>query len=249
MCYDLSFSSELESIYDYLPELHNSGQLDFTFDSTYHKVAQSYPKWPVVINKDGKLQLRKFEWGVIPGYMKTPEEIKKGRKWMVNARSEKVLEPKTYWNRIRTSRCLVAATGFFEHREIPGWKNKVPYYIKVKDQPMFFVAGLYAYSHIPDVETGELPGTFTILTRAANDVMMKIHNGGENAGRMPLILPKELEQEWLRPDLSDAEIKALLDYSISPEMLDYWPVNSVRKVKPDDETVITCVDYEGLPAL
>lgn len=249
MCYDLSFSASIESVYDYLPELKDLGQLDMYFEPTFHKVAQAYPKWPVVIADKGQLKLLKFEWGVIPGYMKTPEEIKKGRKWMVNARSEKVLDTKAYWSRIRKNRCLIPATGFFEHREIPGWKNKVPYYIKVKGRSMFFIAGLYAYSHIPNPETGELPGTFTVLTRDANEIMQRIHNGGDNAGRMPLILPIELEKEWLNPNLTDTDIQKILQYTLPSDDLEYWPVNSVRKAKPDNEGVIEQVEYEGLPAL
>ncbi|RPD40078.1 SOS response-associated peptidase [Chitinophaga barathri] len=249
MCYDLSFSASVESIFDYVPELNNIGPLDMYFEPTFHKVAQAYPKWPVVLNDKGTLKLMKFEWGVIPNYMKTPEEIKKGRKWMVNARSEKVLDTKAYWSRIRKNRCLVAATGFFEHREIPGWKNKVPYYIRLKNRDMFFIAGLYTYSHLPNPETGELPGTFTVLTRDANDIMSRIHNGGDNAGRMPLILPAELEKEWLRPDLPDTDIQRILNYSLPSDEMEYWTVNSVRKAKPDDEGVIEKVAYADLPAL
>lgn len=249
MCYDLSFSASIASVFDYLPELKDMGQLDLHFEPTFHKVAQSYPKWPVVVADKGEYQLKRFEWGVIPNYMKTPEEVKKGRKWMVNARSEKVLDTKAYWNRIRKNRCLVPATGFFEHREIPGWKNKVPYYIHVKDRDIFFIAGLYAWSHFPDVETGEIPGTFTLLTRDANDIMRRIHNGGDNAGRMPLILPRELEREWLRPDLSDDGIKEILSYSIPSDELAWWTVGSVRKSKPDDESVIAETAWADLPAL
>lgn len=248
MCYDLSFSVEIESVSNYFQDLINE-QLDLGFEPTFHRVAQSYPRWPVVVQKDKQLQLRRFEWGIIPPYMKTPEEVKKGRKWMVNARSEKVLEPKTYWNRIRNNRCLIPTTGFFEHREIPGWKNKVPYFIRVKDRELFFLAGLYQYSHIPNVETGELPGTFTVITREANTVMKQIHNGGENGGRMPLILPVELEREWLNPSLTDLDIKRVLDYTIPSEQLEYWPVNSVRKAKADDESVIAEAKYDGLPEL
>lgn len=249
MCYDLAFSTTIQSVFDYLPELKDMGNLDMSFEPTFHKVAQAYPKWPVVVNDKGTLKLMKFEWGVIPNYMKTPEEIKKGRKWMVNARSEKVLDTKAYWSRIRSNRCLVLATGFFEHREIPGWKNKVPYYIRLKNRDMFFIAGLYAYSHLPNPETGELPGTFTVLTRDANDIMSRIHNGGDNAGRMPLILPVEYEQEWLRPDLSDEGIRRILSYSLPSDEMAYWTVNSVRKAKPDDEGVIEKVEYADLPAL
>lgn len=249
MCYDLSFSASIESIYQYLPEIRRSGQLDIHFDSTYHRIAQGYPKWPIVINNGGELQLRKFEWGIIPPYMKTPDEVKKGRKWMVNARAEKLVEAKTYWNRIRSRRCLIPATGFFEHREVKGWKSKVPYYIKVKGRDIFFIAGLWGYSHIPDVETGELPGTFTVITRSANQVMSQIHNGGDNAGRMPLILPVEMEREWLNPSLTDVDISRIISYSIMSDELDFWPVASVRKVHPDDDTVIERVEYPGEPSI
>lgn len=250
MCYDLSFSANIESIYDYLPELQSAGQLDFDFTPTYHKIAQSYPKWPVVINDAGQLKLRRFEWGVIPAYMKTPEEVKKGRKWMVNARSEKILDKKAFWSKIRASRCLVPATGFFEHREISGWEKKVPYYIKVKDRPMFFIAGLYSYpTHLPNPETGEVTGTFTLITRNANEIMGKIHNSGDNAGRMPLILAPELEKEWLNPSLTDIDIQRILNYELPADWLEYWPVNSVRRAKPDDENVIARAEPEGLPAL
>lgn len=246
MCYDLSFSASIESVFDYLPELQNMGALDMHFEPTFHKVAQAYPKWPVVLHNNGMLKLMKFEWGVIPHYMKTPEEVRKGRKWMVNARSEKVLDANAYWGRIRRNRCLVPATGFFEHHEIPGRKNKVPYYIRLRHRDIFFIAGLYNYSHLPDPETGELPGTFTLLTRNANDLMRRIHNGGDNAGRMPLILPVEYEKEWLDPALSDEGIRRILNYSLPPEEMEYWTVNPVRKAKPDDEGVIERVEYEGI---
>ncbi len=36
--------------------------------------------------------------------------------------------------------------------------------------------------------------------------------------RMPLILPVEYEQEWLRPDLSDEGIRRILSYSPSLRM-------------------------------
>ena len=57
-----------------------------------------------------------------------------------------------------------------------------------------------------DPETGEVRGMFTLITRAANPLMRQIHNSGDNAFRMPLFLPKEMELEWLRPDLTDTDI-------------------------------------------
>ena len=141
------------------------------------------------------------------------------------------------------------ATGFFEYRQIPGWKNKVAYYIKSKEQDIFFIAGLWAHSNSWDADKPDRIPTFTILTRKANDIMAQIHNGGDNAGRMPMMLTKELAEKWLNPNLTDEEILSVLKYEQPSQLLDFWPVNSVRKVKPDDENVIAPAVYEGLPEL
>jgi putative SOS response-associated peptidase YedK len=101
---------------------------------------------------------------------------------MCNAQSEKILgDKKSYWRRIRKQRCLIPVRAFFEHREVKGMKTKIPYVIRLKDRPVFALLGLYAYSPIPDMETGEVKGTFTVITRRANAVMEQIHNGGPNA--------------------------------------------------------------------
>jgi hypothetical protein len=62
MCYHLSFSTDIASIYDLLPDLLNT-PLDIDFRPTYHMVGQAYPQWPVITNEGGQLKLKKFEWG------------------------------------------------------------------------------------------------------------------------------------------------------------------------------------------
>jgi putative SOS response-associated peptidase YedK len=152
---------------------------------------------------------------------------------MCNAQSEKIInDKKSFWRRIRSKRCLIPVTGIYEHREIKGWKNKVPYFIHLKDRPVFCIPGLYYYSPFPDVETGEIKGTFTLITRSANSIMRQIHNGGPNVGRMPMFLPKELELKWLQPNLTDEDIQQVLDFEIPSEQLDYWPVFTIRSTKP-----------------
>lgn len=233
MCYDISFSSNIQLITDYLPDVVIDSQLSIDFDLFIHVMAQAYRKYPVIIFEDGTYKLKPFEWGVIPDYMNTPEKVKKGRQYMCNAQSEKIInDKKSFWRRIRAKRCLIPVTGIFEHREIKGWKNKVPYFIHLKDRPMFCIPGLYYYSPFPDVETGEIKGTFTLITRSANNVMKQIHNGGPNVYRMPLFLPKEQELHWLKPELTDEGIQEILDFEMPSEQLDYWPVFTIRSTKP-----------------
>lgn len=219
-----------------------------SFTPTYHQVAQAFGKWPVVINEDG-YKIKLFEWGVIADYMNTPEKIKEYRSSMANARSEKVLEDKrSVWHRIRHQRCLVFTTGFFEHRDIKA-KKKLPYFIRVKNQAIFCFAGLYNYSPVPDPETGEVIGTFAILTRPANELMKKIHNTGPNSHRMPLLLTKELANKWLDAKLDDMEMKKILDFEFPDSALEAWPVNTIRTRKEDNEAVIAKIDTTMFPPL
>jgi len=241
----MSFFSNIKLISDYLNI--KSGD-NIQFEPTFHKVAQSFSKWPVVINEDG-YKIKLFEWGVIADYMNTPEKIKDYRNSMANARSEKLIgDKRSVWHRIRKNRCLVFTTGFFEHRDI-GAKKKLPYFIKVKDEDIFCFAGLYNYSPLPDPESGEMTGTFTIITRAANSLMAKIHNAGPNSHRMPVILSKDKAIRWLDENLSDKEIEELLCEEFPANKMDAWPVNTIRTRKIDDESVIEKIPAEHFPSL
>lgn len=124
-----------------------------------------------------------MEWGCIPYYIKDEKQYLRQRESMLNARSERILEDDTsYWNKIRNRRCLIPASGIYGHREVKGWKKKVPYFIRLKEKPLFFIPGLYSVVELPDPQTGEVikRWTYTLITRNANQVMRFIHNGGDN---------------------------------------------------------------------
>lgn len=251
MCYHISYGSDISSVYDLLPDMPRPADLQFDFTAKYVQQGHAYPKWPVVINEDNCLKVKLFEWGFVARYMKgnTLDDLKKERSWMLNIRSERILGEKKTWYQNRNRRCLVPVTGFYEHRDV-GWKNKkkAPYYIHLKDRPIFLLPGLYNYSHIPDSQ-GELIGTFAICIRSGNDLMKKIHNSGDNPERMPLMLPPELEREWVNPNLSDLDIQRIVDYEMPSEALEYWPVKSLYRVDGLDPHVLDREEYENLPPL
>ena len=254
MCLDISFYSALELIDNYFPDLIHDGEIPFDLDMGMHFMALGHNRYPVVIFDNGHYHRKYFEWGIIAEYMDTPEKIKVMRRSMVNARSEKILaDRRSFWNRIRGKRCLIPVTGIYEHREIKGWKNKVPYHVRLKDRPLFCIPGLYHYNtKLPsDPATGEVRGMFTLITRAGNEVMRQIHNGGNNAFRMPLFLPKELELEWLKPGLTDEEMARLLAYEMPSDQIVYNPVYSIRgrTPRPDGKPKNEPYDFPNLPTL
>lgn len=251
MCYDVSFSTRYESITDYLPDLIIEPSLALDFEMKAHVQAQAFNPYPVITLDDGQYVLKLFEWGVIADYMNTPEKVVQYRRWMCNARSDKVLDKKAFWYRIRKNRCLMPVTAIYEHREIKGWKNKVPYLVKMKKEKLFFIPSLYSYAPLVNKETGEMPGTFALVTRPANSLMARIHNADPSDPRMPLFVPADLAKRWLDPGLTDEQLAEILNFEMPSEMLEYYPVWTIRgkKPRPDEKPKTEPWVWEGLPEL
>jgi putative SOS response-associated peptidase YedK len=257
MCYDISFTVNISELADYFPGLIFDDQVELQFGPMDHIQGVSvFAKHPIIyINRhDMQTHVKPMEWSCIEYYAKTEPDFKK-RNGMLNIRAERILgDPKSYWNKIKNRRCLIPVTGIYEHREVVGWKNKVPYIVKPADQPgIFFLPGLYSVAELPDKETGELIKryTFGLITRAANSLMKNIHNSGENRHRMPLFLPLNMSKEFLSDDLSDDRYRELLDYEIASDALEYFPVNTIRtpKQRPDGKGKHEYWSWDNLPEL
>ncbi len=256
MCYDVSFTVNIKQLSDYFPDLIFDDQIEINFEAAIHVVGHAYGNHPIIyVNRDDlKLHCRLMEWGVIPFWVKDESAYLRQRATMLNARSERILgDEKSYWYKIRNRRCLIPVSGIYEHRAIKGWKKKVPYFVKSINEQIIFLPGLYSAVELPDKETGEIIKryTYTLITRAANKVMSQIHNDGENSFRMPLFLPFELSKKWLHEDLSNEEFKAILDYEIPSDDLEYYPVYTIRSAKerPDQKPKNEYYEWDKLPAL
>ncbi|MFN8493881.1 MAG: SOS response-associated peptidase [Caldilineaceae bacterium] len=121
-------------------------------------------------------------WGLIPSWAKDPGISAS----LINARSETVTEKPAFRAAFKRRRCLVPASGFFEWQRQE--KRKQPYYITLRDDAPFAIAGLWETWHSPD---GSELQTFTLLTTEANELMEPLHN------RMPVIVAPEDYATWL----------------------------------------------------
>lgn len=142
---------------------------------------------PVLLT-DHQLQLMK--WGLVPSWSKD-ESV--GTK-MINARTEGIETKPSFKRPMRTQRCLLPASGFFEWQGVKG--SKVKYRIGRRDGDMFALAGLYDVWKSP---TGYELTSCTIITCQPNAILAPIHN------RMPVILLPEDEEAWLDPDMTEVE--------------------------------------------
>lgn len=97
---------------------------------------------------------------------------------VINARAESAVEKPLFRESVKTRRCVVPSTGFYEWDE-----EKRKYFFTLPGEDALYMAGLY------DVREGR--PCYCILTTAANRSMAAIHP------RMPLILGREQLRTWL----------------------------------------------------
>jgi len=173
-------------------------------------------------NQENRIEFRK--WGLVPFWAKDPK-IGYG---MINARAETLAQRPSFKHLIKSKRCIVPSSGFYEWKRID--KLKVPYYIGVKDIKMFSFAGLY--DNWKDNAGNELK-TFTIITTDANNTLKPIHN------RMPVILEKEFEEKWLDIKTQDFDsLKQMLTPYPDDKMIAYTVSIEVNNPKNDNPELI-----------
>ncbi len=113
---------------------------------------------------------------------------------IINARSESIENKAMFQTPIESARCLIPASYYLEWQE--AGNGKIKHRISPKDQPLFFMAGVYRQ------EPGQPLPVFTILTRAAAPSIRSIHH------RMPVILPKASHGSWLSSEPLDSLLAA-----------------------------------------
>jgi putative SOS response-associated peptidase YedK len=118
---------------------------------------------------------------------------------LINPRAETVAEKLSFRSAFKSRRCIIPASGFFEWKSEA--KQKQPFYIHPRDGELFSFASLWKSWHNPEREIIE---SCAIITTEANDLMRPIHD------RMPVILNREGEDQWLNPRSAPDSLRALL---------------------------------------
>jgi putative SOS response-associated peptidase YedK len=178
---------------------------------------------PVIIRSE-RNRLAIMRWGLVPRWTKDIRAAKP----LINARAETLAEKPAFRSPLKTHRCLVPASGFFE------WKTertkKIPHYIRLIDDPLFSFAGLYDQWCNPE---GVTVSTYTVITCEANPLVAPLHD------RMPVILSRQNEERWLDPDpVSPDDLKKIL-VPYPAGCMEAIPVlDLVNNTAIDDERVI-----------
>ena len=155
-------------------------------------------------NADGRI-IQLAHWGLIPSWSK---EFKMSYSTF-NARSEAVADKASFRSAYKQRRCLIPASGYYEWRKLDD-SNKQPYRISRDNNKPFAMAGLY--EDWTDKDSGEVFQSCTVVTREAYPELSEIHH------RMPIILPEDSFDNWLRCEEDDFP-------TMDMQQLDYYPID------------------------
>lgn len=169
--------------------------IKFNLGPVYHASGFDHPEVPVIIDRTKTIHF--FSWGLIPRWVKSPAEAVTISNSTINARCETMFAKPAFREPARERRCLVLIDGFFEHHHKNG--KTFPYHIRLKNDEPITLAGLW--DEWKDQSHGLVRRTYTIVTTQANAMMARIHNNpkASEGPRMPLIVPKSAEHDWLKP--------------------------------------------------
>ena len=194
---------------------------DLFADLTTYNAAPTQLLPVIVENEAGEHSLVPMQWGLMPRWK--PQPGKRGVA-PINARAETLFEKPMFRNLTKAQRCIVPVSGFYEWQKVGD--HKQPFYITAEDGEAWGLAGLYDQTH----EDEDAVGSFTIITTQANDRMSSLHE------RMPVILPRDAEDDWLSADVRDPhEVEQFLRSYPDDEMLVYpvsTAVNNTRNNGP-----------------
>ena len=156
--------------------------------------------------KETKYKLQSMKWGLIPFWTKRNPDYGSVMK-TINARDDSLASKGGMWNTMKQrKRCIVVAQGFYEWLKKNGGKEKIPHYVKRKDEQLMCFAGLW--DCVQYEGSDEKHYTYTIITTDANKQLSFLHD------RMPVILENGSDQirTWLDPGRSEwsKELQLLL---------------------------------------
>jgi putative SOS response-associated peptidase YedK len=133
-------------------------------------------------------------WGLVPSWAK---ELKFGNR-CINARAEGIATTPAFRGAYAKRHCLVPLNAFFEWSGEKGHKTK--WRIRLKDEPLFAVAGLWEWWRDPATQHGV--ETYTIITTEANTVLAPVHD------RMPVIIGASDYARWLDSSADSRDLLA-----------------------------------------
>lgn len=175
----------------------------------------------VVRETDGTRELAMLRWGLIPSWANDAAIAAR----LTNARSETAAQKPFFRDAMRSRRCIVPASGFYEWKR--EGKQRQPWYFHPSAaSACLAIAAIWESWRSAEGETIE---SCCLLTTAANRLLEPVHD------RMPVLLTPAGVKRWMDASCDNAEDLIDLLTPAAPEVLACHPVSTaVNSVRNDE---------------
>jgi putative SOS response-associated peptidase YedK len=182
-----------------------------------------------IVAEDGKRELIRARWGLVPGWWKKP--LKELKLATFNARAETVDEKPMFRSAFKRKRCLIPVSGYYEWQDTPGGKQ--PWYFTARDgSPALSIAGLWDEWTNP--ETGKPLKSCTMIITEPNEFVAEVHD------RMPVLLTEQQFDPWLTGEAGVEYLKPAPN-----TFLQKWPVSKRVNSSRADDNDATLIEKIG----
>lgn len=158
---------------------------------------------PVILHAYHRIQLRYFQWGLIPSWSKDAA-MGKNRK---TAAARNIFQRPSFQHAIRQQRCLIPADSFIFQKD--ALLKSIQYDVTAEQKGTFCFGGIYDCWESP---SGELIHSFAIITK-------ELPQSHPQFGKqIPLILPEHQQKTWLNPNTNLQAIARIMSTCSMPKV-------------------------------
>lgn len=175
-----------------------------------------------LIHDGQKFRLGTTQWG-FPLSDQTSQVV-------INARSESIFEKPMFRQAVKTKRCLILSSGFYEWKRDE--KPSRVFWFHGNNQPYMVFAGIY---HTVKNLDGKQTVYSAMLTTSANAVMQPIHD------RIPVMLNPDQYLHWVNPKTSIDELVFLFKPTNYIGLQQYEVSPYVNQVKHNDAMCLEAI--------